>query len=118
MSNLNYSCALADVCTSQYWGGHYLPHVGIVVHKNMTLQEIKDGIKSEINADAVIKLDEKLHGGTNYELTEEGYEALKKAVDGIELKDGAEFAFTDIEDPSDDDDSSELVMAWFVFVEQ
>lgn len=45
---MRLECCHADTCLPDYWTGHHLPHVQILVHRGMTLKEVKDAIKDEL----------------------------------------------------------------------
>ena len=49
---MKYNLVHADTCLSGYWGGHHLPHVSIPVDGTITVKEVFDQIRSEINQGA------------------------------------------------------------------
>lgn len=92
-----------DTCLPDYWGGHHLPHVGIPVHQAMTTTEIQDAIRSEINADAVVKGEDT------------GYDKYLAAVDAmVFVVTKEETYFNDVEYSEED---GETVYAYYIYVE-
>ena len=110
---MKYHLQLADTCLSDYWGGHHLPHVSVPVDGTTTVREVLDGVRSELGQGAVAgSLDRKVIE------SEEFHTACMKAVQELqELNVGIlnKPAFPDLE-ARGDDDCSESVMAFFVFV--
>lgn len=110
---MKYQLHHADTCLSVYWGGHHLPHVSVPVDGATTVKEALEGVRSELNQGAVA-------GSLDWEVIEskEFHTACMKAVQElIELNAGIlnKPAFPDLE-ARGDDDCSESVMAFFVFV--
>ncbi len=110
---MKYQLHHADTCTSDYWGGHHLPHVSGPVDGTTTIREVLDGVRSELSQGAVA-------GSLDWKVieSEEFHAACMKAVQElIELNAGIlnKPAFPDLETRGDDD-CSESVMAFFVFV--
>jgi len=110
-------CLHADTCLPDYWGGHHLPHVQIPVYPGMTLKEIKAELHSELNQGAVGGSDERTRddsgpvGDLWFKKAHAAVNRLKPATKGQRT------FFTDLEEPSDDDDTNS-VYAFFVFQEQ
>lgn len=109
---MKYTVVHADTCLSDYWGGHHLPHVSVPVDGATTVKEVLEGIRSELNQGAVA-------GSLDWEPveSEEFHAACMKAVQELtELNAGIlnKAAFPDLE--IQNDDCSESVMAFFVFV--
>lgn len=110
---MKYSLVHADLCLPGYWGGHHLPHVAIPVDGAITVQEVLDGVRSELNQGAVA-------GSLSWEVleSEEFYNACVKALQKmIELNaDNLEkAAFPDLE-VFQEEDEGPYVLAFFVFV--
>lgn len=109
-------CIHADTCLPDYWGGHHLPHVQIIVSKGMTLKAIKEELHSELNQGAVagnnpIVYDDSGEDGDRW------YRRAHAAVNRIKpTNKGQRRFFLDLEE-SDDDEFGELVYAFFVFRE-
>ena len=96
---MKLECCHADTCLSDYWGGHHLPHVSIPVWPDMTCQDIRKAIRSELWQDAVM--------GARYNPEDaEWFQAACEAVDRIETR--VEHPFNDLENYDD-------VYAYFVF---
>lgn len=108
-SVVGFECCHADTCLSDYWSGHHLPHVSIIVWRGMTLDQIKNAIESELNQGAIA-------GSWNYEIIESDrfYEMAKNAVEAITpVNESQKTFFNDMEDTDDQDIS---IFAYFVFV--
>lgn len=110
---MKYSLVHADTCLSDYWGGHHLPHVAIPVDGAITVQEVFDGIRSELNQGAVA-------GSLDWEVVEsdEFHDACMQAVQellemNVDILNKPAFPTLDL---WEEDDCSESVMAFFVFV--
>lgn len=109
---MKYHLQHADTCLSDYWGGHHLPHVSVPVDGATTVKKVLEGIRSELNQGAVA-------GSLGWEVieSEEFHAACMKAVQALaELNANIlnKAAFPDLE--IRDDDCSESVLAFFVFV--
>ena len=48
MPRVKLVCRHVDTCLSCYWRGHDLPYVSILVHKNMSLKNIKEALRNEL----------------------------------------------------------------------
>lgn len=96
----------ADTCLPDYWGGHHLPHIQISVHPNMTTQEVKSALLSEVSQGAIA-------GSIGYQVTESElfHYLAKQAIEQFETT--TDVHFTDVEEPQEDDDC--IVYAFFVF---
>lgn len=111
---MKLTAAHADTCLPSFWGGHNLAHIQVIVHKGMTLAELKAELISELNNGPVM-------GSMAPEEDDQAwYEAAREAVGKIVVSgDGGDETplFTDLEEGSEDDDGCESVYAFFVFVE-
>lgn len=107
-----YECIHADTCLPDYWGGHHLPHISIPIYAPMSLKEIKQCLKNEINEGAIagnLPCDD-------YDLDEKTYKAFKAAINRIKPAiNGKRKFFTDIKQEEESDYS---VYAYFVFREE
>ncbi len=112
---MKYHLQHADTCLSDYWGGHHLPHVSVPVDgTTTTVREVLDGVRSELSQGAVA-------GSLDWKVieSEEFHTACTKAVQElIELNADTlnKPAFPNLDALEGDDDCSESVMAFFVFV--
>lgn len=112
-------CIHADTCLSDYWSGHHLPHVQIIVWHGMTLREIKSELKTEIlfgyvngNCDAARLLNFDDIETREQNLANKLQKACIAAINKIKpTEKGKRKYFTDLEK----DDHSETVYAYFVF---
>ena len=109
---MKYTLVHADTCLPDYWGGHHLPHVSMPVDGATTVKELLAGIRSELSQGAVA-------GSLGWEVieSEEFHAACMKAVQELTELNMITLnraAFPDLE--IRDDDCSESVMAFFVFV--
>lgn len=108
-------CAHASTCLPDYWGGHHLAHVSIPVYGPMSLAEIKQAIRAELNAGAIGGNDERTRddsgavGDTWFYRAHAAVSRMRPAVKGTRR------FFRDIEHPAEDDDY--CVYAYFVFRE-
>ena len=111
----------ADTCLPSFWGGHHLPHIQVTVHKGMSLGELKADLKSELVNGCVMGADAPADDN------EEWFTAAKEAIDQIEAHESAPnpgnkpddaTLFNDLEEVDEDDDGSESVYAFFVFMEE
>lgn len=57
---LGFDLNHVDTCSPDYWSGHHLPHLQIPVFKNMTLDDIKQALLSELNECVLGSLDYKI----------------------------------------------------------
>lgn len=110
---MKYSLVHADTCLPDYWGGHHLPHVAVYVDGTTTVQEVLDGVKSELNQGAIA-------GSLDWEVqeSEEFHAACMKAVQELsELNVDIlnKPAFPDLE-VFQEEDEGPYVLAFFVFV--
>lgn len=102
-----YTLTHADTCLPSYWAGHHLPHICFPPWRNMSLQEIKQALRNEINQDAVM--------GYDFNRDDDFYIAAEKAIENLTPNNPeTRIFFADIEDS--EDESCESVMAYFVFV--
>ena len=111
---MKLTAAHADTCLPSFWSGHHLAHIQVIVHKGMTLAELKAELISELNNGPVM-------GSEAPEEDDQAwYEAARQAVSEIGVWDdrGDETPlFTDLEEVRENDDGCESVYAFFVFVE-
>lgn len=121
---MKLECAHADTCLLDYWSGHHLPHVAVLVWYGMTLRQLKQAIRDELRQGAVMGSDDstRLLSADMVRPDEEKQadritRAAYAAVNRIRpAKKGARRLFTDLEQTPDDWDG-ESVYAFFVFVE-
>lgn len=120
---MKLECAHADTCLPDYWSGHHLPHVQIPVWRGMTLADIKRSIMSELSQGAVMGSDDNarllsadmVQPGEEKQadlLTRAAYVAVNRMRPA---KKGTRRFFLDLEET--DDDCSDTVYAFFVFIE-
>ena len=106
-----FECLHAATCLSDYWGGHHLPHVSISAYP-MSLEQLKDALKSEINQGAVA-------GGHDYgwEFFESDawFVAATTAINAIVLKEGCTIVFADCMEELEEEE--EGPRAYFIFRE-
>jgi hypothetical protein len=50
-------CAHADTCLPDYWGGHHLPHVAVLVGRDTTFADLQAAIIDELREGAVAGAD-------------------------------------------------------------
>lgn len=100
-------CSYAGCCFPDYWGGHHLAHIQVLVDKATTARGLKREMSREIREGAWSGSDER----TQYEHPEsEAFEeAALKAVEELEIL--SEHPFGYLEDDSD------CCYAYFVFEE-
>lgn len=104
-------CCHADTCLADYWSGHHLPHIQAAVHNGISLEELKQQLRTELNIGAVM--------GADYDESDDRWhQAALAAVDAITVNEDAdpEHLFKDLE-VTEDDDGGEIVWAYFVFRE-
>lgn len=121
---MKLKCSHVDTCLPCYWSGHHLPYVQIPVDRGMTLKEIKSRISEELrmgyvmgsdkdarllSADIVNPEDEK----QAYKLTKAAYAAVNRIKPS---KKGQRKFFINLE-KSDENDGSDSIYAYFVFIE-
>ena len=105
---MKHSCQIADVCLSDYWGGHHEAHLSIPVDNTMKLSDVKEALLSELSQGAIA-------GSVDYQVLEsdEFHTSAELAINAIEADtDGP--VFTELEDDTDED--CESVMAIFILV--
>lgn len=110
-------CIHTDTCLPDYFSGDARPWVTIPVFKGMTLKQIKADLHSEINQDAVGG-DIQLYDMDQKEL-DSWYRRSHAAINRIkpEIKNTRRF-FMNLEDTDKNDDFSDNVQAYFVFIEE
>lgn len=108
-------CSLSDICLSDYWSGHSLPHVAVPVSRDTTFSDLRTAIVEELRAGAVAGADATPE--ETYE-NDEWCEAAREAVErDVQPNDpGVEYPFRHL-DASDDDEDAESVYAYFVFLQ-
>ena len=122
---IKLECCHADTCLPDYWSGHHKAHLQIPVYKGMSLKDIKLSLMDELRQGAVMgndkyaellswdmvkPEDEKLAD----QVTKAAYAAIKRIMPS---KKGQRRFFTDLDEIDEDDDCSEMVYAYFVFIE-
>lgn len=95
-SELKLRVGLADLCIADFWGGHHLPHVQILVHKHTTADEVRAMLTHEVAMDAVARLPE----GRGE--SPEWYAAANKAIAELEIYSDEPFASELEETPPED----------------
>lgn len=111
---MKLTCALADVCLPDYWGGHHLPHVYVPVGPETTFADLREAIIGELWAGAVAGADATPED--TYENEDWYYAALRAVMCDVQPRDrGAEYPFRDLDSSEDD---LESVYAYFVFVRE
>lgn len=56
MTKLN--CLHADTCLSDYWSGHHLAHIAVLVWHDMTISQLRDSLRAEIRQGAIAGRDD------------------------------------------------------------
>lgn len=111
---MKYQLQHVATCLSDYWGGHHLPHVSIPVDGTTTVKKVLESVRSELSQGAIAgSLDRKVIE------SEEFHTACMQAVQELsELNVDIlnKIAFPNLDALEGDDDCSESVMAFFVFV--
>jgi hypothetical protein len=124
MEMIKFECCHADTCLSDYWSGHHLPHVQIPVYRDMTLKDVKSAIKDELrqgaimgNTDNARLLSADMVRPDEEKQADRVTRAAYAAVNRMQLVNPRKRKlFMDLEE-STDDDCSDSVYAFFVFVE-
>lgn len=115
---MKLTAAHADTCLPSFWGGHHLPHIQVVVHRDMTLKELKAELISELNNGPVMGSDAPAEDDSAW------YDAARLAVSEITAQAKQDVPmeeiklFGDLEPESEEDDGCESVYAFFVFIEE
>lgn len=109
---LKLTCALADVCLPDYWGGHHLPHVAVPVHRDLTFADLRAAIIDELQAGAVAG------ALATPEDTYENKEWFAAAIRAVmcDVQPLHPYPFRDLDSSADED--SESVYAYFVFTQE
>lgn len=115
---MNLTACHADTCLPSFWSGTHLPHVQIIVHKGMTLGEVKQALHSELNEGALMGSDVGDDAWSSGPDGEAWYKAAGEAVDAITATAGEGDDIRLFNDLEGVDDGAESVYAFFVFVEQ
>lgn len=112
---MKLTCALADICLPDYWGGHHLPHVCVPVSRDTTFADLREAIIGELWAGAVAGADATPE--TTYEC-DAWYHAACEAVErDVQPRDpGVEYPFRHLD--SSEDEDSVPVYAYFVFIRE
>ena len=111
-----------DTCLADYWRGHHKAHIAIPVYNGMTLREIKDALRHEIQHGAVMGSDDLARLLSAYvvrpeeeKLADKAVRAAYAAVNRLKpARKGQKKFFQDLEET---DENEECVFAFFVFVE-
>lgn len=113
---MKLTCALADVCLPDYWGGHHLPHVAVPVSRDTTFADLRSMIIDELREGAV-------DGGADatpddtYENEDWYYSAIRAVMCDVQPPDRSiKYPFHYLD--SSEDDGSESVYAYFVFIRE
>lgn len=110
-------CAHADTCLPDYWGGHHLPHVAVPVSRDTTFADLRSMIIDELRAGAVAGADATPED--TYENDEWYYAAIRAVMCDVQPPDrGVEYPFHDLDVSDDEDEGSESVYAYFVFIRE
>lgn len=119
---MKLECCHADTCLPSYWSGHHRPHIQIPVRKGMLFKDMISALHSELNEGALMGSDVGDDCWSDSEEGEAWYDAAHAAIDAIALNDETkedaqnEPLFLDLEE-DEDEDCSESVYAFFVFME-
>ena len=120
---IKLECCHADTCLPDYWRGHHLPHVQILVWHGMSLKELKEAIMCELSQGYVTGAtdDAMLLSGLSTGEDEQRADALTKAAYAAvrrmrPARKGQRKFFTELEKEMDEDEG-DCVYAFFVFVE-
>ena len=121
---IKFECCHADTCLSDYWSGHHLPHVQIPVWRGMTLKDVKSALRDELSQSAVMGSSDNARmlyaDMVREDEVKQAYRVIRAAyaaVNRMRLADKQKRKlFMDLEE-STDDDCSDSVYAFFVFVE-
>jgi len=108
-------CAHADTCLPDYWGGHHLPHVAVPVSRDTTFADLRAAIIDELRAGALAGADATPED--TYENDEWYYAACEAVERDVQPPGrGVEYPFHDLD--SSEDEGSESVYAYFVFIRE
>lgn len=100
----------ADTCLPDFWSGSHKAHVSVPVTRNMSAEELRRAIKSEINQGAFAGSDTRTRDA--HPDHAEFLAACRTAVDEMEINPGP--LFYNLE-PTPDDDCCAMVVAIFTF---
>lgn len=122
---IKFECCHADTCLPDYWSGHHLPHVQIPVFRGMTLAQVKSALRSELSEGVIMgSSDNARLLSADVVRQDEGKQADRvtraayAAVNRMRLADSHKRKlFMDLEEQDENDDCSDSVYAFFVFVE-
>ena len=95
-SELKLRVGLADLCIADFWGGHHLPHVQILVHKHTTADDVRAMLTHEVAMDAVARLPEGWGESPEWDA------AANKAIAELEIYSDRPFAGDLDESPPED----------------
>jgi len=108
-------CAHADTCLPDYWGGHHLPHVAVMVNRHTTFADLRTAIIHELRMGAVAGADATPED--TYENDEWYKAALGTVMCDVQPRDpSVEYPFRDLS--SSENENSEPVYAYFVFIRE
>ena len=119
---MKIECVVPDVCLSDYWGGHHLPHVQVPVYHGMKVKDFKAAIRDEVkqgyvmgsNDDAML-LSAHFLSPDEEQRAVDLTEAIYAAINRIRpARKGAKTLFRDL--GKCDDEDTESVYAFVVFV--
>jgi len=114
--------AHADTCLPDYWSGHHLPHVSILVWNGMTIGMVREAIRSELAQGAVmgntdearllsadmVRPDEEKKANR---LTKKVYAAINRIKSNTKKRN----LFPDL--PKETEEQDESIYAYFVLIE-
>lgn len=114
---MQVECLHVDTCLPDYWGGHHLPHVSFPVWPNMTLEEIKTQLKTEIALDAIAG---NIPASMAYDshlwmISDEARREFYRAIEALEGYNGKTEGFFSYLEEQYEDVSEPMVSAFFVF---
>ena len=113
-----------DTCLPDFWSGHHMPHVQIEVWPGMSLKSIKSALRDELSMGSVMGSDENARllsadfvGADNEKRADQITRAAYAAINRIKPNNkGQRKFFTDLVPIKADDDTTESVYAFFVFI--
>lgn len=112
---MKLTCAHADTCLPDYWGGHHLPHVAVPVSRDTTFADLRSMIIDELRAGAVAGADATPEDTYECdEWCEAACEAVERDVRPCDPR--FQYPFRDLDNSEDED--SESVYAYFVFIRE
>ena len=111
----------ADTCLPDYWSGHHRAHLQIPVYRGMTMRQIKQELNQALNEH--VSGSEPLADTLNYagEASEadadQAHKRARAAINRMKpAKPNTRRYFMDLEAPDEEDDGTETIYAFFVFM--